>query len=304
MTLLASSTEAFVPQKVAFTRHVSLDASKLERLPDSSVKVTLTIPGASTKAAFDKVCNELSKTITLPGFRKGAKIPPAVLENAMSGKGGRYALRTQAIQELLGELIEPALKEEHGLEPIGQPTLEQDSEEVAKNFSPGEDLELDVLCDVWPDIEWQEVEGQEKPYMGLEGKYKRKPFNDEKFNKALNDLLERYAELAPIESKDHTLAMGDACVVNMEGWMTDDAGARGEKLPDAASGDNVEVILGTGRYMTGLVEGLVGAKVGETKEIKVTFPEVSCFVSVDQDLSHDKGLGSLTFVNLLFPYPF
>ncbi|KAL3926254.1 MAG: hypothetical protein SGBAC_013547 [Bacillariaceae sp.] len=273
LTLLASSTEAFVPQKVAFTRHISLDASKLERLPDSSVKVTLTIPGASTKAAFEKVCNELSKTITLPGFRKGAKIPPAVLENAMSGKGGRYALRTQAIQELLGELIEPALKEEHGLEPIGQPTLEQDSEEVAKNFSPGEDLELDVLCDVWPDIEWQEVEGQEKPYMGLEGKYKRKPFNDEKFNKALNDLLERYAELAPIESKDHTLAMGDACVVNMEGWMTDDAGARGEKLPDAASGDNVEVILGTGRYMTGLVEGLVGAKVGETKEIKVTFPE-------------------------------
>lgn len=275
--LLAASSEAFVPQKVAFARHQisSLDASKLERLPDSAVKVTLTIPGKSTKAAFDKVCNELSRTITLPGFRKGSKIPPAVLENAMAGKGGRYALRTQAIQELLGEVIEPALKDEHGLEPIGQPSLEQDTEEVAKNFKPGEDLELDVLCDVWPDIEWKTIEGQEKPYIGLKGKYTRKPFNSEKFDKAINDLLERYAELAPITDADHELQMGDACTVNMEGWMANDAGEKGDKLPDAASGDNVEVILGQGRYMEGLVEGLVGAKVGETRQVKVNFPEVS-----------------------------
>merc|ERR1712232_1449014 len=85
--------------------------------------------------------------------------------------------------------------------------------------------------------------------------------------------MERYAELAPIEDPNHELQMGDACVVNMEGWMATDGGEKGEKLPDAASGDNVEVILGSGRYMTGLVEGLEGAKVGETKEIRVTFPE-------------------------------
>jgi len=273
--LLAASSEAFVPQKVAFARHQvsSLDASKLERLPDSAVKITLTIPGKSTKAAFDKVCSELSRTIELPGFRKGSKIPSAVLENAMAGKGGRYALRTQAINELLGELIEPALKDEHGLEPIGQPSLEQDTEEVAKNFKPGEDLELDVLCDVWPDIEWRTVEGQEKPFFGLTGKYSRNPFNKEKFDKALNDLMERYAELAPIADADQELQMGDACTVNMEGWMANDAGEKGEKLPDAASGEKVEVILGEGRYMAGLVEGLVGAKVGETREVTVNFPE-------------------------------
>lgn len=274
--LLTPSSEAFVPHRVAFARApAALEASKLERLPQSAVKVTITVPGSASKAAFDKVCNELSKTVTIPGFRKGAKIPPQVLENAMAGKGGRYALRTQAINELLGELIEPALKDEHGLEPIGQPKLVQDVEEVAKNFKPGEDLELDVLCDVWPDIKWKEVDGQEKPYLGLKGKYARKPFDDVKFNKALNDLLERYAELAPIEDKEHALQMGDACVVNMEGWMATDDGEKGEPLPNAASGDRVEVVLGSGRYMTGLVEGLVGAKVGETKVVKVTFPDVS-----------------------------
>lgn len=262
-----------MPQRIAFTRApLSLEASKIERLPDSAVKVTINVPGTASKAAFDKVCNELSKTISLPGFRKGAKIPPQVLENAMSGKGGRYALRTQAINELLGELIEPALKDEHGLEPIGQPRLEQDIEEVSKNFKPGQDMELSVVCDVWPDVVWKEVEGKEKPYLGLKGKYKRKPFDDVKFNKALNDLLERYAELAPITDKDHELKMGDACVVNMEGCMATADGQKGEPLPNAASGDRVEVILGPGRYMTGLVEGLVGAKVGETKQVNVSFP--------------------------------
>merc|ERR1712176_1284493 len=67
--------------------------------------------------------------------------------------------------------------------------------------------------------------------------------------------------------------MGDACRINMEGYMATADGKKGEKLPDAASGDNVEVILGEGRYMTGLVEGLLGAKVSDKKEVTVTFPD-------------------------------
>ena len=280
LSLLASTTDAFVPQRVAFTRvHVALDASTLERLPESSVKVTITAPGSATKAAYDKACTELSKNISIPGFRKGAKIPAQVLEQAMAGKGGRYALREQAINELVGELIEPALKEEHGLEPIGMPTLETPASELAKDFTPGEDLELNVKCDVWPDIKWITVEGKEKPYHGLKGSYKRKPFDQSKFDKALNDLKERYAELTPIDDPEHQLRMGDACVVNMEGYMATIDGLKGEKLPDAASGDRVEVILGPGRYMPGLVEGLVGAKIGDIKTVSVTFPNVSMLTS-------------------------
>jgi trigger factor len=190
----------------------------------------------------------------------------------MSAKGGRYALREQAINSLVGELLEPALKEEHGLEPIGQPTLEIPASEMAKDFTPGKDLELAVKCDVWPDIKWDKVEGKEKPYLGLKGSYKRKPFDQKKFDKALSDLKERYAVLEEIDDANHQLQMGDACIVNMEGYMATDAGEKGDKLPDAASGERVEVILGPGRYMTGLVEGLVGAKVGDVRTVRVTFP--------------------------------
>lgn len=283
----SSSTLAFVPNTIAprtsplFLSAVSEPVpSKLIRKPESSVELTITAPGSATKAAYDIACAEVSKTISIPGFRKGAKIPAAVIENAMAAKGGGNALRREAIQSLLNQLLEPALKEEHNLEPIGQPNLAMSAEELAEKFKPGEPIEMIVTCDVWPDIKWKQIEGKEKPYLGLKGTYKRKPFNQERFNQALKDLAERYAvtEAAP---EGTALSMGDACVVNMVGYMAaEDGVTKGDPLPNAASGDNVEVILGPGRYMEGLVEGLVGAKVGETKAIYVTFPEVCIIMHI------------------------
>jgi trigger factor len=279
VTASSSAFNPYGPVSRTFLSRVALaqateSGSILTRLPDSAVELTLKIPGDATKAAYDRACNELSKSISIPGFRKGAKIPPQVLEQNMAAKGGRNALRIEAIQSLLAKLIEPALKDEHGLEPIGQPSLVVPAEEIAKTFIPGEPLDLLVKCDVWPDIEWKTVPGKEKPYLGLQGTYKRKPFNQQKFDRALNDLLERYAVLKPAE-EGAVLAMGDACRVNMVGYMANEDGSKGDPLPNAASGDDIEVILGPGRYMTGLVEGLIGAKVGEERLISVSFPVVS-----------------------------
>lgn len=247
--------------------------SKLVRKPDSNVELTITAPGAATKAAYDQACSEISKTLTIPGFRKGAKIPPAVLENAVAAKGGKTTLRTQAIQSLLNSLLEPALKEEHNLEPIGQPSLVTAADVLAESFVPGEPIEMVVSCDVWPDIQWKDVEGQEKPYYGLVGSYERQKFNQARFDQALKDLADRYATTEPAE-EGRELVDGDAVVVDMKGYMAaEDGVTKAEPLPEAASGDNVEVILGSGRYMEGLVEGLLGAKVGETKTIFVTFPD-------------------------------
>lgn len=280
-TVAANSSPAFIvaPSVVAAaTTTTSLrmsedGASKLVRKPESSVELTITAPGAATKAAYDKACAEISKTISIPGFRKGAKIPPAVIENAMAAKGGKNTLKTQAIQSLLNQLLEPALKEEHNLEPVGQPSLTTSADELAESFVPGEAIEMTVACDVWPDISWKEVEGQEKPYFGLSGSYKRKPFNEARFQQAEKDLAERYAVTQPAPEGSE-LAMGDSCVVNMDGFMAaEDGVTKADPLPNAASGDKVDVVLGEGRYMEGLVEGLVGAKVGETKQIFVTFPE-------------------------------
>lgn len=237
------------------------------RLENSAVSIEIPVPGASTKAAYDKVCNELSKTIQIPGFRKGSKLPPAVLEQSMAASGGRNAIKIQAINELITQLVEPALRGQD-LDPIGQPRLAVPAEELAQHFIPGETLTIAVQCDVWPEIQWTGA------YTGLTGTYQRKPFDETKLQTALRDLKERYATLVPITDASHVLSTGDACTVNMVGYMATPEGGKGEPLPNAASGDRVEVILGPGRYMEGLVEGLVGARVGETVAVTVTFPEV------------------------------
>lgn len=297
--LMSASTSAFAPASFGVSRNlvsntnvaapafntnsmhlfmsdeeaVSVGPSKLVRKPESNVEITLTAPGAATQAAYDKACAEVSKTISIPGFRKGAKIPPAVIENVLAAKGGkRHVLKAQAIQSLLNSLLEPAMKEEHNLEPIGQPSLMGSADDLADIFIPGEPLEMVVSCDVWPDIAWKNIEGQEKPYFGLKAAYSRKPFNQARFEQAMKDLAERYCVNAPAPDGKE-LAMGDACIVDMQGYMAgEDGTSKGEPLPDAASGDDVEIVLGDGRYMTGLVEGLVGAKVGETKTVYVSFP--------------------------------
>jgi len=196
-----------------------------------------------------------------------------VIENVLAAKGGkRHVLKAQAIQALLNQLLEPAIKEEHNLEPIGQPSLMGNADDLAEIYTPGEPLEMVVSCDVWPDIAWKNIEGQEKPYFGLKAAYSRKPFNQARLEQAMKDLAERYAVTAPAPDGKE-LEMGDACIVDMQGYMAgEDGTSKAEALPDAASGDDVEIVLGDGRYMTGLVEGLVGAKVGETKTVYVSFP--------------------------------
>jgi trigger factor len=255
----------------------------IKRLPNSAVEIAIPVPGQATQAAYDKVLFEVSKNVQIPGFRKGSRIPPAVLEQTMNG--GKNALKVQAINELLKKLVEPALKEQQ-LDAIGQPVLQVPAEELALEFTPGQELTLAVKCDVWPEIQWKTVEGQEKPYTGLNGKYKRKPFNAVKLNQALSDLKERYATLEPITDPEHVLKTGDSCVVNMQGYMADADGNKAEPLPNAASGDRVEVILGPGRYMEGLVEGLEGAKIGQTVSVKVNFPDVRssiCEIRIGSD---------------------
>lgn len=247
-------------------------SSEITYLPGSCVEVTVTAPAVSTKQAYENCAAELSRTISIPGFRKGAKIAPQVLESHMAEKGGRNALKVEAIKVLLGRLVEIAVKEEHKLDPIGQPVTNIPIETLAESFQPGKDFTMGVKCDIWPTVKWIETEGDGKPYEGLTGKYTRKPYDKSKFNLAMRDLRDRYAMLEDVPDGTK-LDWGDACNVNMVGYMSNEKGEKLEPLPDAASGDNVEVVLGKGRYMEGLVEGLIGASVGDSKEVKVTFPE-------------------------------
>jgi len=149
------------------------------------------------------------------------------------------------------------------------------SEELAKDFVPGEPMDMKVLCDVWPELVWDTDKYGDDPWKGLTGTYKRKPFNQGKFDKSMSDLHEKYAELTPIEDPSYKLAWGDACVVDMVGYMAaDDGVTKGEPLPTAASGDSVDIVLGEGRYMVGLAEGIVGAPSERRSSVPYASPKI------------------------------
>ncbi|GMH49654.1 hypothetical protein TrRE_jg3675 [Triparma retinervis] len=253
--------------------------NEVEIKPDaetSSVELTINVTGEQTKNAYDRVVVDASKNMDIPGFRKGSKIPANVIESVLEGgngqaSGGKNLLRKQALKQLVG-LVETVLSDHPTIDPIGQPEIVQNEDILVQMFTPGEPMQLIVKTDVWPTISWVDAKPDAKVYEGLEASYSRKPFNQGKYEQALKDLKDRQAKLAPKGDASAVLEMGDACVVNMVGYMADESGGKGEPLPNAASGDQVDVVMETGKYMEGLVEGIVGAKVDDVREIKVVFP--------------------------------
>jgi len=139
----------------------------------------------------------------------------------------------------------------------------------------GREIPISVECDVWPIVGFK-GEG----YKGLKASYTRPPFDQVSYERSLDDLVDRYASLKIKEGKegeDPVLEEGDACVVLMDGFFVDSSapGGKGEPLPEGkASGDQVDIIMKKGRYMEGLVEGLIGAKKDEVRDVKVQFPNI------------------------------
>ena len=112
------------------------------------------------------------------------------------------------------------------------------------------------------------------------------------WNRELMESMEaEYADLISAD-KDYHLRIGDACEVQMVGYQLNPDGSLGLPLPSMTKGENVlgdrvTVLLKGGKYMPGLVEGLIGMKMGDKISLFVTFPNVSickeyafCFIHV------------------------
>ncbi|GMI29730.1 hypothetical protein TeGR_g9784, partial [Tetraparma gracilis] len=253
-----------------------LAASTIDVTPDpatSSAVCVVTADGKETSKAYSKAVAAAAKEMgTIPGFRKGSKIPAAVIESALAKSGNPLLLVKSALSSLLSSVVEPALKSCASVDPIGVPSLADDEAALAARFAAGEPLELKVRCDVWPAVRFKGGPGGAVPaYHGLSAAYARRPFDEKRFDQSVLDLRDRQASLRP-KAEGARLEVGDACVVNMRGFLQKPGGGRGEPLPNAASGDRVDVVLTPGKYMEGLVEGLVGAGAGETREVVVAFP--------------------------------
>ncbi|HEP5266365.1 TPA: trigger factor [Streptococcus pyogenes] len=207
--------------------------------------ITFTISQDKIKPALDKAFNKIKKDLNAPGFRKGHMPRPV-----FNQKFGEEVLYEDALNIVLPEAYEAAVTE-LGLDVVAQPKIDVVSMEKGKEWT----LSAEVVT---------------KPEVKL-GDYKNlvvevdasKEVSDEDVDAKIERERQNLAELI---IKDGEAAQGDTVVIDFVGSVD------GVEF-DGGKGDNFSLELGSGQFIPGFEDQLVGAKAGDEVEVNVTFPE-------------------------------
>jgi trigger factor len=220
-----------------------MSLTKKEAIEKNRYELQFTIEKATFDAAVEKVYRKQVKTISVPGFRKG-KAPRSIIEK-MYGTGVFYE---DAINDLIPTAYPVAL-EESALEVVGQP--EFDIVSLDENG-----LVLSAKVYVKPDVEI-------KDYCGIEVENEVEPVTDEEVDKEIETIRERNSR--EIEVTDRVAEMGDTAVIDFEGFC-DGVAFEGGKGTDYA------LTLGSGSFIPGFEEQIVGKNIDDEFDVNVTFP--------------------------------
>ncbi|HUB99192.1 MAG TPA: trigger factor [Solirubrobacterales bacterium] len=214
-------------------------------LPDSRVSVEVEVPAKDVERAASRAARALAKEMRMPGFRKGKAPPSLVIQRIGFGP-----VLEEAIREALPEWYERALLDS-GISPIGDPNIEM----VSTPDAEGEGLEFKFEVGVRPPATLGE-------YKGLEVGREEKDVDEAVVETEIERIREGFARLEPVE---RAAAEGDAVLIDFEGLLD------GEAFEGGKAEDQL-LALGSGQFIPGFEEGLVGAVPGEDRDVEVTFP--------------------------------
>ena len=227
-----------------------------ERLPESKVALNIEIAPEASRNAYEKMVQNLSRSSNIPGFRKG-KVPRQVLLQRI----GNQRIKAAALEELIQKSLKDAIEQE-SIEALGQPDLRSNFEELLEQYNPGDAVSFSVAVDVPPTLELED-------YNNLNVKAEEIAYQPEKVDDFIKQQQEQKADLVPVE--DRTAQMGDVAFVDFKGTLNS-PGEEGKEI-EGGSATNFQVEIAEGKLIPGMVEGIVGMKPEETKEVEVTFPE-------------------------------
>lgn len=219
-------------------------AVKTEQVEKNLVKVVFEVSADDFEAAIKKVYAKNVKKYSVPGFRKG-KVPRAVIEKYYT----EAVFYDDAINLVLPEAYEAAIKEAD-LEPVARPDLDVDE------IVSGKPVVFTALVTTKPEVTLGD-------YKGLKIEKIEHNVTDEDVANELESVRKRNARLIPVE--DRAAENGDIAVIDFEGF------ADGVAF-DGGKGEGYELELGSGSFIPGFEEQLVGKNVGEDTEVNVTFP--------------------------------
>jgi trigger factor len=220
-------------------------SAKWEKLEGNEGVLTVEVEAAEFNSALDKAFKKVVKTVQVPGFRKG-KMPRPIFEKRF----GVESLYQDALDIILPEAYSKAI-DETGIEPVDRP--EVDVEQIEK----GKNLIFTAKVTVKPEVKLGD-------YKGLEVEAQDTEVTDEDVENELKSMQERHAEL--VVKEDGEVEDGDTAVIDFEGFLNGEAFEGGK-------GENHSLEIGSGQFIPGFEEQLVGKKSGEETEITVTFPE-------------------------------
>lgn len=222
---------------------MSLQVEKLEK---NMAKLTIEASAEELEAAIQKAYLKNRGRITLPGFRKG-KASRKMIEK-MYGAGVFYE---EAANNLIPEAYSKAVEEAEDLEIVSQPSIDVVQIEAGKPFIFTAEVALK------PPVTLGE-------YKGLEVEVPSAQVTDEEVQAELDKEREQNSRVLDVD--DRAVEQGDIIKLDFDGSVDGEAFEGGKA-------EDYELTIGSGNFIPGFEDQLVGAKIGEEKEVNVTFPE-------------------------------
>ncbi|HHY05684.1 MAG TPA: trigger factor [Clostridia bacterium] len=211
------------------------------------VELTIEVPEEKFEESLEKAYRIVVKKINVPGFRKG-KAPRIVVENMY----GREIFMEEALQDAIPKAYEQALEEvKDKYTAVSSPEYEMVQIDKKKPFV------FKATFDTKPEVKLGQYKGLEVEKIATEVK-------DEDIDAEIEKMRQRYAKLIVIE--DEEACEGDFLTIDFVGKIA------GEPF-EGGTGENYSLELGSHTFIPGFEEQLLGVKVGETKDVVVTFPD-------------------------------
>jgi len=221
--------------------------------PNSRIAVEVEVPADRCKKSYDEALSKLSRSISIPGFRKG-KVPKAVVIQQLGVK----RIQGSALESLMQKIWTETLDQE-GIEPLCEPELEDGFEALLEKFNPGKILTLKLETDIAPIPTL-------KKSSGLTAEIENLIFDPKKVDELIEQSRAQLATKVPVS--DRAARKGDIALVSFNGNFSDD----GSEI-EGGSADSIEVELIEGRMIPGFIEGVIGMNINDKKTLKCEFPK-------------------------------
>ena len=215
-----------------------------EKLEKSQVALTIEVGAAEFEAAVEKAYQKMRRKINMPGFRPG-KAPRKMIERMY----GAEVFFEEAINIAFPEAYEAAVEQEK-LQVVGYPAVEMVGEVTKDGFT------FKATAPVYPEVTLGE-------YKGLKAEKPEVKVTAADVDERLKTLADRNTRLVSV---DREAKSGDTAVIDFEGFLNG-------KPFEGGKGENHNLELGSGSFVPGFEDQVIGMKAGEEKDIDITFPE-------------------------------